>query len=53
MDAEERVAVLLGNPRKAIMVMAVPIIVSLVVAEVNSLADRAWCSGMGKVYVLI
>lgn len=47
MDAEERVAVLLGNPRKAIMVMAVPIIVSLVVAEVNSLADRAWCSGMG------
>ena len=47
MDAETRVATLLGNPRKAIIAMAIPIMISLVVAEVNSIADRAWCSGMG------
>ena len=47
MDADERVAVLLGDPKKAVIAMALPIIISLVVAEVNSIADRAWCSGMG------
>ena len=47
MDAEARVDLLLGNPRKAVVALAIPIIISLVVAEVNTLADRAWCSGMG------
>ena len=47
MDAETRVATLLGDPKKAIIAMAIPIMLSLVVAEVNSLADRAWCSGLG------
>ena len=47
MDAETRVATLLGDPKRAVVVMAIPIILSLLVAEVNSLADRAWCSGMG------
>lgn len=47
MGAEERVSTLLGDPKKAVIAMAIPIIVSLLVAEVNSLADRAWCSGMG------
>ena len=47
MDAETRVELLLGDPRKAVVALAIPIIISLVVAEVNTLADRAWCSGMG------
>ena len=47
MDAEARVDLLLGNPRKAVVALAIPIIISLIVAEVNALADRAWCSGMG------
>ena len=47
MDAETRVATLLGDPKKAVIAMAIPIMLSLVVAEVNSLADRAWCSGLG------
>ena len=47
MDAEARVATLLGDPKRAVVMMAIPIILSLLVAEVNSLADRAWCSGMG------
>jgi len=47
MDAETRVATLLGDPKKAVVALALPIILSLIVAEVNTLADRAWCSGMG------
>ena len=47
MDAETRVETLLGDPKKALVAMAIPIILSLLVAEVNSIADRAWCSGLG------
>lgn len=47
MGAEERVSTLLGDPKKAVVAMALPIILALLVAEVNSLADRAWCSGLG------
>ena len=47
MDAEARVELLLGNPRKAVVALAIPIIISLIVAEINTLADRAWCSGLG------
>ena len=47
MDAESRVSMLLGDPRKAIVTMVVPIVLSLLVSEVNMLADRAWCSGLG------
>ena len=41
------VEILLGNPRKAIKMMALPLILSLLVSQVNVLADRAWCSGLG------
>ena len=47
MDAESRVSMLLGDPRKAIVTMVIPIVLSLLVSEVNMLADRAWCSGLG------
>ena len=47
MKAEDRISLLLGDPRKAILAMVLPILLSLLVAEVNSLADRAWCSGLG------
>jgi len=47
MTAEDRVSILLGNPRKAIITMAIPIVISLLVSQVNVLADRAWCSGLG------
>lgn len=47
MTAEDRVSILLGNPRKAVLVMAVPLILSLLVSQVNVLADRAWCAGLG------
>ena len=41
------VDILLGDPRKAIRIMAIPLILSLLVSQVNVLADRAWCSGLG------
>jgi len=47
MDAEGRVEKLLGDPRKAIVYMAVPILIALLVAQVNVLVDRMWCSGLG------
>ncbi len=47
MDAESKVTTLLGDPRKAILAMFLPILLSLMVSEVNTLADRAWCSGLG------
>ena len=47
MSAEGNVSVMLGDPRRAIRTMAVPILIALVVTEVNSLADRSWCSGLG------
>jgi putative MATE family efflux protein len=47
MTAEDRVSVLLGEPREAVVIMAIPIIVSLLVSQANVLADRAWCAGLG------
>ena len=47
MSAEDRVDILLGNPRKAVIAMAIPLILSLLVSQVNVLADRAWCAGLG------
>ncbi len=47
MTAEDRVSILLGNPKKAIIVMAIPLVLSLLVSQINVLADRAWCAGLG------
>lgn len=38
---------LLGDPRKAIRAMTVPLLMALLVVQVNAVADRAWCSGLG------
>ena len=47
MTAEENVSILLGNPKVAIRRLALPLVLSLLVSQVNVLADRAWCSGLG------
>jgi len=41
------VDILLGDPKKALLVMAVPLIVSYLTSQVNSFADASWCSGLG------
>ncbi len=47
MSAEDRVEILLGNPKRAVIMMAIPLILSLLVSQINVLADRAWCAGLG------
>ncbi len=47
MAAEDRVSILLGDPKKAIITLAIPLILSLLVSQVNVLADRAWCAALG------
>ena len=41
MDGERRVDVLLGDSRRALLFMAMPILVSLLAAQANVLTDRA------------
>ena len=41
------VDILLGDPKKALLVMFVPLAVSFLVSQVNSFVDASWCSGLG------
>ena len=41
------VDVMLGNPKKALLKMSVPLIVSLLVSSFYNLIDAAWVSGLG------
>ena len=47
MTSEDRVSIFLGDPKKAVITLALPLILSLLVSQINVLADRAWCSGLG------
>lgn len=46
--ATKGVATLLGNPRKAIIKLSLPMIVAMSVQSLYSLADKIWVSGLGK-----
>ena len=39
--------VMLGNPRKAVLAMAAPLIISYLIIELNTFMDLSWCSGLG------
>lgn len=41
------VKVMLGDPKKAMFIMASPIFVSLIVGQINSIVDTYWCSSLG------
>ena len=43
----ESVDVLLGNPKKALINMAMPLIISLLISSLYNLIDAAWVSGLG------
>jgi len=47
MNGEDSITILLGDPKKAIVRLAVPLILSLLVSQINVLADRVWCAGLG------
>ena len=38
---------MLGDPKKAIRVMTIPLVISFLVIQLNSFADQAWCSSLG------
>lgn len=46
-SGENDLEVMLGDPRRAIRRMALPLIVSFAVVQINSFADTSWCSGLG------
>ncbi|MGN0098759.1 MAG: MATE family efflux transporter [Candidatus Methanomethylophilaceae archaeon] len=39
---------MLGDPRKAVIAMAIPMIVATVVQSANNIIDAVWVSGLGK-----
>lgn len=44
----EDVKTLLGNPRRAVLSMAVPIAIGMIAQSANNLIDTFWVSGLGK-----
>ncbi|WP_407422210.1 MATE family efflux transporter [Methanobrevibacter sp.] len=47
MFSENNVEVLLGNPKKALLKMSVPLIISLLISSLYNLIDAMWVSGLG------
>ncbi|MBO4569311.1 MAG: hypothetical protein J5674_05100 [Candidatus Methanomethylophilaceae archaeon] len=46
-SAEKDLGKMLGDPKKAVLAMAIPLMVSYAVAQANGFADASWCSGLG------
>ena len=40
--------VMLGDPKRAVLMMTLPLILSYAIAQVNMFADTAWCAGLGS-----
>lgn len=47
MTETEDVRTLLGSPKKALMAMAVPMMIAMVVQSANNLIDAVWLAGLG------
>ena len=46
-DSSNNVDVMLGNPKKALINMSIPLIISLLITSFYNLIDAAWVSGLG------
>ncbi|WP_295115020.1 MATE family efflux transporter [uncultured Methanobrevibacter sp.] len=46
-DDSSNVEVMLGNPKKALLKMSIPLIISLLISSFYNLIDAAWVSGLG------
>ena len=46
-DNSNSVDIMLGNPKKALIHMSIPLIVSLLISSLYNLIDAAWVSGLG------
>ena len=47
-DPERDTALMLGDPKKAVLATVVPFLISAVAGQINMLADLAWCSALGS-----
>ncbi|MGN0098033.1 MAG: MATE family efflux transporter [Candidatus Methanomethylophilaceae archaeon] len=39
---------MLGDPKRAILSMTLPLIVSYLIVQINMFVDTSWCSGLGS-----
>ena len=46
-DGSNSVDIMLGNPKKALINMSIPLIISLLITSFYNLIDAAWVSGLG------
>ena len=46
-DNSKSVDIMLGNPKKALINMSIPLIISLLISSLYNLIDAAWVSGLG------
>ena len=46
-DNSKSVDMMLGNPKKALINMSIPLIISLLITSFYNLIDAAWVSGLG------
>ena len=46
-DNSNSVDIMLGNPKKALLRMSIPLIISLLISSLYNLIDAAWVSGLG------
>ena len=46
-ELTDDVKTMLGDPRKALIAMAIPMIVATVVQSANNIVDAIWVSGLG------
>ena len=48
MSSDKNVEILLGNQRKAIIALAIPLGIALLIQHINSFVDTLWVSGLGS-----
>ena len=46
-DSQSNVDMMIKNPKKALIRMSIPLIVSLLISSFYNLIDAAWVSGLG------
>ena len=46
-DSSNNIDIMLGNPKRALISMSVPLIISLLITSFYNLIDAAWVSGLG------
>lgn len=46
-DAERDISLIMENPGRAVKLMAIPVGFALLIAQINSFVDAAWCATLG------